>query len=331
MRVMKVPKSEYRSFSVDPRRFLRDILNISGKAEEPFILHPDRIRKCFNYGIINPFDEINLSFDIDFKCVNPDKPRFMHIDLAQNKCGAGISMTHMSHVEEISNREGKMERHPFIQFDFLGSIRAERGSEVEIRDVEDIIYKLTGLGFNIALITFDRFQSVYIRQRLVEHGYVAAQMSVERCSNKIVLTAPTETNRDCFKKESTNQQILSAFNSFKSAAYMGLLAIPYHELAFNEIIKAGLLKDKNKIVPLPGMSIDILHSMAGSVFNLMNNTVIVGIGGEESDVWKDGFYDRYRQESERDIRDGSSPAKVDAPDGFYDPGFYEINDNYYRY
>jgi len=322
VRVIKVPRSDYRFFVVTPRKFLRDILNVSGKAEEPFFLHPNKVRKCFEYyDIKNPFDEKLITFDTEWICESLEKPRFMHIDLAQNRCGAGVSSCYVSHIEDVFDSEGKIQKFPFVRFDFVGTVKAERGEEIIIQDIENLIYSLSTKGIRFGLITFDRFQSVHMRQRLLNRGYISAQMSVERCAYKIVLKPPSKNNMDGFVRESTNQQPLSALNCFKDNAYMGLMAIPYHELALNEAIKSGLQKARNKVIALPGMTIDIFHSMAGAVFNLVNNTVIFAeTSDEDNERFRDKWYDRdiHRRGDDVDIRKvGAEKNEVAMEDDFY--------------
>ncbi len=327
MRIVKVPRIDYRNFIVAPRKFLRDTINVSGKAEEAFILFPDKVKACFEYGLVNPFDEETLKFDSEWIPTNPSAIRFMHIDLAQNRCGVGISCCHVSHIENVENKDGKREQMPFIQFDFVGSIKAERGEEIIIQDVENIIYYLSGKGLHFGLITFDRFQSVHLRQRLTKRGYIVAQMSVERCSYKIVLTTPSKTNMDGYKRVSTEGQVLVALTCFKDCAYMNLLAIPFHELAQKEVIKSCFQKRRNKIVPLPNMTIDIFHSMGGSILNLMSNTGIVrGVSDEENELIKDKFYETYpdRYSNQSSITEKSN--KVQVEDLFYVQDDYSQDD-----
>ncbi len=321
MEIIRQPKNLFRNFLINPSKYLIEYCNLVGSAISPFIVFPEKISKMFSYNLINPFHDDLLNFDKEFKCENPEVPRYMHLDLAKNHDAAGLSMCHSPYfVDAEEDDEGatkKGEKLPFVRFDFIGRMKAKSGEEILIEEIEDMIYYLTSLGFNFRFISFDRFASLYIIQNLKKQGFVAAQMSVERSAYRYIRVQINDANPEGFRKISTNKEYLMAMETFKELLYQERIAIPYHPVLETEIKKANIDRIKGKVDHQIKGSIDIFHSVAGSCFNLINNIVYGGQMSEEDQKnISDPFYKRYQYERQE------TPSEESFEDDFYVDGDY---------
>ncbi len=279
MAKIKVPMELKANYLRDPENFLRDIACIPTESTRPFIKDRSKIDKVDKAAYANPFLEDKRSFITEF---GPEKgtglhTRYMHIDLGLKKDAVGISMCHASHFVERQKVEIEAFGHrmtnvrlPFIKFDFLGRVSAAKGEEILLSDIREIIYQIQRLGFYIGLITFDGFQSVDSIQILRNQGFRVGRLSIDRTSTKLVLDKRSKTG-DGLSRKSTEGQTMAAMQALKDALYDERLAIPVHEYWKKEAVGAEIDYKKNKVDHKPRGTIDLLQSMAGSVYNLVNN------------------------------------------------------------
>ena len=110
--------------------------------------------------------------------------RFIHIDLGLNKEGkgdaAGLAMGKFDGWIERKSSEGKIEKRPKIFIDLMMRITAGPRDEIKFEEVRQIVYQLKDVGYNIAKITFDGWQSVDSVQTLKSAGFNADFFSVDR-------------------------------------------------------------------------------------------------------------------------------------------------------
>jgi len=135
----------------------------------------------------------------------------MHFDLSQNKDRLGFTLGHVTGSIKIEldnfelydmldederkdglqdvDEEDKYIEKPLIKIDAIGFIdpRSKRDDDLlkagEIRYhavLNKIILPLKLLGINITKITFDQFQSLYLRQQLEDKGYDVDLLSLDR-------------------------------------------------------------------------------------------------------------------------------------------------------
>jgi hypothetical protein len=298
--VIRIPLDLKANFLRDPENFIRDIACIPTESTRPFFKLRDRVRKVENTAYKNPFDENSLVFDDDFL---PNTThlfqRYMHIDLGIKKDAVGISMCYAPHfvtrsINKITAEGNNIEqvRLPYVKFDFLGRIKAGKGEEILISSIRDIIYNIQKRGFYLALITFDGFQSVDSIQILKAHGFRVGRVSIDRTSTKLILDKRAKDGSGV-RRESTDGQTLGAMQALKDSCYDERLSMPYHEYWVKEALGAEIDYKRNKVDHKPRGTIDLLQSMAGSVYNLINNEFEYQSDGEDSQegTTGDSFYD----------------------------------------
>lgn len=117
--------------------------------------------------------------------VDPEVPRFGHIDFGVRRDALGIGISHPigSRVVEETNawgeRETKLELAVYTDF-VLQVVPPQVGrGEVQWDDVKRLIAEFVELGFDFALWTMDRYNNVVPLQDLQKMGFAAEEMSMD--------------------------------------------------------------------------------------------------------------------------------------------------------
>jgi len=277
MSIIKVPMELKENFLRDPENFIRDIAAIPLEALRPFFKRRDLIDQVVNKKYINPFDEEHLEFDRDFQRQDGDTyRRFMHIDLGIRHDAVGISMCHCPEFVARKSVQRQPDNtyqditiyEPIIKFDFLGRIKVKKGEEILLSEIRDLIFELSKRGFFIALVTYDQFQSTDSIQLLKREGYTVGRLSIDRTTHRLIID---RNHEDRIRRESTEGRKIAAMQALKDALYEERLIIPYHPYWKKEALSAEYNEKKIKVDHPPMGSIDLLQSIAGSIFNLINN------------------------------------------------------------
>ena len=266
---------------------------------------------------VNPFDEETLQFDRDMIQDTGKKfIRYLHIDLGIRHDAVGISMCHCPYfVESEINRhtrtgvEKEVINEPVVKFDFIGRIKVSKGEEIILSEIRDIIFEISRRGFYIGLITFDQFQSVDSIQLLQREGYRTGRLSIDRTTHRLIIDKEKEEG---IRKVSTEGRKIAAMQSLKDALYDGRLKLPYHKYWEKEAMGAEYDEKKMKVDHPPQGTIDMLQSIAGSCFNLINNEFKYI---EESDA---EYFDNYQDNYYNKIEDSSTNSSDSYEDSFYD-------------
>ena len=108
---------------------------------------------------------------------NPDKPRFIHVDLGLSTDACGISCCYKSGVKMVDGVE-----HATYSYDFsIRIVPPPAPKKISIARTEEfLIYLRDKLHLTIGMISWDQFQSSSSQQRLQELGFPVRYQSVDR-------------------------------------------------------------------------------------------------------------------------------------------------------
>jgi hypothetical protein len=275
MPIVRIPSDEYEHrFEKDPYETARNFLCLSKGVISPFLPDFNRVASCIDTSRLNPFNDETMMFDPDFIC-NDSVPRYMHIDYGPKLNGTGVSMCHVTGFKKTKILESDIETEvkvPFIEFDFLGKIFAAPNQCVELPDIRElIIYELSRRGFFIKLISFDGYQSMESQSILINDGYACDRLSIDRTQSKLIVdyTKPNKVSR-----VSTNGAFLAAWDALRESILDKRIKMPYHSDFEREVRHAERRVLGSKVVvqsPSASLSLDLLESMAGSIYNTINN------------------------------------------------------------
>jgi len=210
-----------------------------------------------------------------------DLNRYIHIDLGGTGDACGFSMCHVTHMVEVTREMMDKEvvprkiitRSPYVVFDFVGRMFAPEGTEFIGPDVLDLVFEIVNRGFIVNLVTFDGWQSSQLITMLRDEGITSSTLSIDHTAKKVIVD-PGNSKAYYIKKESTDRQYLAAYECLKEALYEERLDIPEHEFFVIECLSAELDSKRNKIIHNVRGSIDMLQSIAGSLYNATNNETI---------------------------------------------------------
>jgi len=156
--------------------------------EDAYFRDPDLVRKAFMYSE-NPIDE-----DGNFKPwfnKTDEQVRFIHIDLALKRDRAALSMVHCTGLKEVKTLMG-VEKLPIINVDLVYSWEASINQEINFSSIRQMIVDLCRK-FDVAKVTFDRWQSIEMIQSLRGQGINADFHSVKKTDYDTLMTAIYDT------------------------------------------------------------------------------------------------------------------------------------------
>jgi intein/homing endonuclease len=250
-------ESEYIRNPIEARaRFECDPPNM----EDAYFRDPDSVRKAFSYHD-DPIDE-NGVYKPWFN--NKDNHiRFIHIDLGLKRDRAALAMSHCAGFKEVKTSMG-VETLPIINVDLVYSWEATPGNEINFASVRTLIVDLCRR-FDVAKVTFDRWQSIEMVQSLKSQGINADFHSVKK----------------------------SDYDTLMTSIYDKRLRGYWNEILVEEELLKLRLFANNKIDHPNGGSKDLADAVAGSVFSTVEN---IAVETEiEIEVWYPGEVDEDEQ------------------------------------
>ncbi len=254
--------------------------------EDAYFRDEEKVRKAFMYGD-NPVDEEGR-FHRWFNNTDGHR-RYIHIDLGHKRDRTALCMSHCTGFKEISTSMGT-EHLPIINVDLIHSWKAAPGEEINFASVRQMIVDLCKR-FDVAKVTFDRWQSIEMIQSLRSQGINADFHSVKKTDYDTLMTSIYDT------------RLRGYWN---------------HILVEEELLKLRLFSN-NKIDHPNAGSKDLADALAGSVFNAIENMAIeaeveIEILGLDMDVEK---YD--------DIEDFGTVRRYDHNLGGFVPEYLQTN------
>ena len=165
-----------RDFLDDPQDALGRFACMPPMAVDAFFPDREKIESAFRTS--NGLNETNRFYP-DFKPKEGVK-YFIHVDLAQKQDRCAVAM---SHVEKFIVRQvaGHVEEPaPVVKVDLVRWWQPTKEKMVDFTEVREFILSLKRRGFDIQLVTFDRWQSADMIKTLNEYGLKAEILSVAK-------------------------------------------------------------------------------------------------------------------------------------------------------
>ena len=208
-------------------------------ASDAFFKQKDKLEKCMSTR--NPIDS-NKRFDETFK-PDPDKLYFVHADLAQkhDKCAVAIA-----HVEKWVNLQVVKDYEqvaPIIVVDAVVWWEPKIEGPVNLSEVKQWIQNLRRQGFNLGLVTFDRWQSFDIQQELQAVGIRTDTVSVAK----------------------------KHYEDLAMMIYEERVVMPHIPLLLDEMSELKIINDKKVDHPRK-KSKDLADAVTGAVFGALSHT-----------------------------------------------------------
>jgi hypothetical protein len=208
-------------------------------ASDAFFKQIDKVRKCMT--LRNPVDNFRR-FDEAFK-PDPDKVYYVHADLAQKHDKCAVAIAHVDkwvNIQVINNYEQVA---PVVIVDAVAWWEPKVEGPVNLSEVKQWIQNLRRLGFNIGMVSFDRWQSFDIQNELKQVGIRTDTVSVA-------------------KKHYEDMAML---------VYEERVAMPSIELLFDELTQLKIMKNDRVDHPRK-KSKDLADAVCGAIFGAISHT-----------------------------------------------------------
>ena len=206
---------------------------------DAFFKQVEKIRSCMT--LRNPVDNFKR-FDESFK-PDPDKVYYVHADLAQKHDKCAVAIAHVDkwvNIQVINNYEQVA---PIVVVDAVAWWEPKIEGPVNLSEVKQWIQNLRRLGFNIGMVSFDRWQSFDIQNELKQVGMRTDTVSVA-------------------KKHYEDMAML---------VYEERLAMPAIELLFDELTQLKIMKN-NRVDHPRKKSKDLADAVCGAIFGAISHT-----------------------------------------------------------
>jgi hypothetical protein len=208
-------------------------------ASDAFFKQRDKVQNAMT--LRNPLDSFRR-FDETFK-PDPEKVYFVHADLAQKHDKCAVAIAHVDKWVNIQVIKDYQQIAPVVIVDAVAWWEPRIEGPVDLSEVKQWIQNLRRLGFNIGMVSFDRWQSFDIQNELKQIGMRTETVSVA-------------------KKHYEDMAML---------IYEERLAMPAIDLLFEELTELKIIRE-NKVDHPRKKSKDLADAVCGAIFGAISHT-----------------------------------------------------------
>ena len=227
------------AFLTDPVDALSRFACMPPEAVDAFFKSRDKVERAFR--------EMNIAITesgsfADWFKPEPDRAYYIHVDLAQKHDRCAVAMAHVDHwkSQRIMGQTNIIA--PYIIVDAVRYWTPSSDKSVDFTEVKDYILNLKRLGFDIRMVTFDRWNSHDMMQQLREYGLKSETLSVAK----------------------------KHYEDMALAVYEDRVKGPHLPILIRELLKLRINKDKVDH-PRQG-SKDLADATCGAIFNAISLT-----------------------------------------------------------
>jgi hypothetical protein len=208
-------------------------------SSDRFFKQEDKIRSAMS--IRNPLDT-HRRFEESFK-PDPDKIYYVHADLAQKHDKCAVAIAHVDKWVNLQVLKDYNQVAPIVVVDAVAWWEPRVEGPVNLSEVKQWIQNLRRLGFNIGMVSFDRWQSFDIQNELKQVGMRTETVSVA-------------------KKHYEDMAML---------VYEDRLVMPAIDLLFEELTELKIVK-QNRVDHPRKSSKDLADAVCGAIFGAISHT-----------------------------------------------------------
>ena len=208
-------------------------------ASDAFFKQQDKVRACMT--IRNPIDN-SKRFDETFK-PDPNKKYFVHADLAQKHDKCAVAIAHVEKWVSVQVMKDYEQVVPMVIVDAVVYWEPKIEGPVNLSEVKQWIQNLRRQGFDIGMVSFDRWQSFDIQNELKSVGMRTETVSVA-------------------KKHYEDMAML---------IYEERLAMPAIDLLFQELTELKIMKN-NRVDHPRKLSKDLADAVCGAIYGAIAHT-----------------------------------------------------------
>ena len=208
-------------------------------SSDAFFKQIEKVRSCMTSR--NPIDSFRR-FEETFK-PDPDKIYYVHADLAQKHDKCAVAIAHVDKWVNVQVIKDYEQISPIVVVDAVAWWEPKVEGPVNLSEVKQWIQNLRRLGFNLGLVTFDRWQSFDIQNELKAVGIRTDTVSVA-------------------KKHYEDMAML---------VYEERVVMPSIDLLFEELTELKIMNN-NKVDHPRKKSKDLADAVCGAIFDAISHT-----------------------------------------------------------
>ena len=208
-------------------------------SSDAFFKQKDKLEKCMT--LRNPIDN-SKRFDTTFK-PDPEKTYYVHADLAQKHDKCAVAIAHVEKWVNIQVIKDYEQVAPIVVVDAVVWWEPKIEGPVDLSEVKKWIQNLRREGFNIGMVTFDRWQSFDIQQELKAVGMRTDTVSVAK----------------------------KHYEDLAMMVYEERVAMPMIPLLLEEMGELKIMKN-NRVDHPRKKSKDLADAVCGAVFGAISHT-----------------------------------------------------------
>jgi hypothetical protein len=208
-------------------------------ASDAFFKQKEKLEKCMNTR--NPLDSFRR-FDETFKA-DPEKVYYIHADLAQKHDKCAVAIAHVDKWVNIQVIKDYEQVAPIVVVDAVAWWEPRAEGPVNLSEVKQWIINLRREGFNIGMVSFDRWQSFDIQNELQAVGIRTETVSVAK----------------------------KHYEDLAMMIYEERVAIPMIPILLEEMSELKIMKG-NRVDHPRKKSKDLADAVCGAVFGAISHT-----------------------------------------------------------
>jgi hypothetical protein len=208
-------------------------------SSDAFFKQKEKLEKCMTTR--NPIDS-NKRFDASF-IPDPDKIYYVHADLAQKHDKCAVAIAHVDKWVNLQVVKDYEQVAPMIVVDAVVWWEPKVEGPVNLSEVKQWIQNLRRQGFNLGMVSFDRWQSFDIQQELQAVGIRTDTVSVGK----------------------------KHYEDLAMMVYEERVIMPHIPLLLDEMSELKIINDKKVDHPRK-KSKDLSDAVTGAVFGALSHT-----------------------------------------------------------
>jgi hypothetical protein len=208
-------------------------------SSDAFFKQRDKVQAAMT--IRNPVDQFRR-FEETFK-PDPDKKYYVHADLAQKHDKCAVAIAHVEKWVSVQVMKDYEQVVPVVIVDAVAWWEPKKEGPVNLSEVKQWIQNLRRQGFDLGMVSFDRWQSFDIQNELKSVGIRTETVSVA-------------------KKHYEDMAML---------IYEERLAMPMVDLLLEELTELKIMKG-NKVDHPRKLSKDLADAVCGAIFGAISHT-----------------------------------------------------------
>jgi len=208
-------------------------------SSDAFFKQKDKLQKCMN--VRNPIDNFKR-FDESFT-PDPDTIYYIHADLAQKHDKCAVAIAHVDRWVNIKVIKDYEQVVPVVVVDAVAWWDPRTEGPVNLSEVKQWIIKLRREGFNLGMVSFDRWQSFDIQNELQSVGVRTETVSVAK----------------------------KHYEDLAMMVYEERVAMPMIPLLLEELSELKIMKG-NRVDHPRKKSKDLADAVCGAVFGAISHT-----------------------------------------------------------